>query len=76
MCIRDSDDAISIRETLSTVCISLIMDVVLSIGAGFILCYMNRTLFILTLFPILIYALTVIVFRKIITRLNLSLIHI
>ena len=64
------DDAISIRETLSTVCISLIMDVVLSIGAGFILCYMNRTLFILTLFPILIYAFTVIVFRKIITRLN------
>lgn len=64
------DDAISIRETLSTVCISLIMDIVLSIGAGFVLCYISFNLFILTIFPITIYALTVIVFRKIITKLN------
>ena len=64
------DDAISIRETLSTVCISLVMDTVLSIGAAFALWKISNYLFVLVFFPIVIYVFIVVFFRKIITKLN------
>lgn len=64
------DDAVSVRETLSSISITLLMDFILSIGAGYLLYNMHHVLFFIAFIPLVVYTLSITLFKKIISKLN------
>lgn len=66
------DDAISVRETLSSISITLLMDFILSVGAGYLLYNMHHVLFYITFIPLIVYTLSITLFKKVIAKLNVE----
>ena len=56
-------DAATIREAISTVALTSVLDALMAIGCGIILYIQNRQLFVISIITVLLYAVVVIAFR-------------
>ncbi len=63
-------DASTIKSVFTSIALSVVMDIVMAIGTGFILFRMNSTLFSISLFSTLLSLLLVIIFKQPYKRIN------
>ena len=63
-------DAGTIKSVLTSIAMSVVMDIVMAIGTGFVLFRMNSSLFAITLFTTILSLLLVIIFKQPYKRIN------
>lgn len=66
-------DTSKIREAISTTVLTVMLDTVMAVACGALLCYINRILFFITLVIIVVYAFIMFLFRKPIKAVNYEL---
>lgn len=66
-------DTSKIREAISTTVLTVMLDTVMAVACGALLCYINRILFFITLSIIVVYAFIMFLFRKPIKAVNYEL---
>lgn len=64
------NDATNIRDTISSITITIMMDLFMATGGGIILYFINDKLFYLTLIPVSIYLILVVLFKNKIEKNN------
>lgn len=63
-------DASKIRDAISTATLTVMLDTIMAIGCGVLLCYINVTLFLITLVVMVLYALVIFLFKNPIKAIN------
>ena len=63
-------DAGTIKSVLTSIAMSVVMDIVMAVGTGFVLFRMNSSLFAITLFTTILSLLLVIIFKQPYKRIN------
>ena len=67
------NDAAKIRDILSSVTVSVMMDLIMVIGGTIVLCWFNSVLFFLSLIPVTLYLILMGIFKNPIKRTNRKL---
>lgn len=63
-------DTSKIRDAISTATLTVMLDTIMAIGCGILLCYINVTLFLITLVIMVLYALVIFLFKNPIKAIN------
>lgn len=63
-------DTSKIRDAISTTTLTIMLDTIMALACGVLLCCINRTLFLITLIVVIIYAFIVFLFKKPIKLIN------
>lgn len=63
-------DTSKIRDAISTATLTVMLDTIMAIGCGILLCYINVTLFLITLLVMVLYALVIFIFKNPIKAIN------
>lgn len=63
-------DAAAVRDAISTLIVTVLLDVTMVIACGFILCYINFSLFLISFIVLVIYALIVLFYKNPLERTN------